>query len=406
MKSQATHRVYYFDNIRYFIILLVIVLHSACAYSKYTVWWPVNDQNSRFFDDLLIFLGVFLMPTLFFIAGYFALPSLQRRDKWSFIKQKAWRLGIPCLIGTILYNPIHFTIWHSSRESSNLGLWDVFLIKLRNALEFNTEIIQSANQFQQYHFWFISLLLSFFIILTLVYRPSAKSPSIVPTTNHDKQPSQKSTLLVVAITGVIVSILSLIVKGYFVKIHINSPWILIANLIQFQVVALVTYIFCFLLGLYAFQKKWFLKGRAPGHYAVWLILSIILWLILKQAMIMLLSGRSLGVGILIFSTRTFLFFSILLCLISFSIKHWNSSSRVNRLLATNSYYIYLIHMVLVVTVQFLVLEWTVPSYIKFLVVVGVSMGLSLAISELAIRRYPKAFVAGLILAFVVLLFLI
>ena len=78
----TANRIGYFDNIRYLMVLLVVVFHSACGYSNNTQWWAVDDANSTFFDYLLSVLGVFLMPTLFFIAGYFALPSLQQKGKW------------------------------------------------------------------------------------------------------------------------------------------------------------------------------------------------------------------------------------------------------------------------------------------------------------------------------------
>ena len=78
-QKTSTDRLFFFDNIRYLTVMLVVVLHSACGYSNYMPHWLVNDANSIFFDYLLVILGVFLMPVLFFIAGYFTLPSLQKR---------------------------------------------------------------------------------------------------------------------------------------------------------------------------------------------------------------------------------------------------------------------------------------------------------------------------------------
>jgi uncharacterized membrane protein YcfT len=64
-QKMSTDRIIFFDNIRYLMVLLVVVLHSACGYSNYTTFWAVNDTNSIIFDYLLGILGVFLMPTLF-----------------------------------------------------------------------------------------------------------------------------------------------------------------------------------------------------------------------------------------------------------------------------------------------------------------------------------------------------
>ena len=70
VQKESLDRLIFFDNIRYLMVLLVVVLHSAGAYSNHTSWWTVNDTNSIFFDYLLGVLDVFLMPTHFFIAGF------------------------------------------------------------------------------------------------------------------------------------------------------------------------------------------------------------------------------------------------------------------------------------------------------------------------------------------------
>ena len=41
-QKMADNRIVHFDNIRYLMVLLVVVLHSACGYSNNTQWWAVN----------------------------------------------------------------------------------------------------------------------------------------------------------------------------------------------------------------------------------------------------------------------------------------------------------------------------------------------------------------------------
>ena len=101
----TTERIVFFDNIRYLIVLLVVIFHAGCAYSHFSTWWTVNDANSLFFDYLLGVLDVFMMPILFFIAGYFALPSLTQTGTWLFIKRKLRRLGIPWLRASFCWFP-------------------------------------------------------------------------------------------------------------------------------------------------------------------------------------------------------------------------------------------------------------------------------------------------------------
>jgi glucan biosynthesis protein C len=43
----------------------------------------------------VLLLDVPIMPILFFLAGYFALRSLQKRGTWLFLKDKLVRIGMP-----------------------------------------------------------------------------------------------------------------------------------------------------------------------------------------------------------------------------------------------------------------------------------------------------------------------
>ena len=159
--SREKERIFFFDNIRYLLVFLVVVFHMTCSYSHYTTWWAVNDDNSVFFDYLMRFLNIFLMPVLFFIAGYFTLPSLDRSGTWLFIKKKFIRLGIPWLIGVILVPPIRIYIYEYSRGVEGISLLGNFVKTIGEAATFRTGLITSYDQFNHAHFWFLTLLFSF-----------------------------------------------------------------------------------------------------------------------------------------------------------------------------------------------------------------------------------------------------
>ena len=77
----TSNRMVFLDNLRAFVVVLVIVLHGSMSYMAYAPsWWYVLDpQNSLLFTMLVLVVDVPIMPIMFFIAGYFALPSLQKR---------------------------------------------------------------------------------------------------------------------------------------------------------------------------------------------------------------------------------------------------------------------------------------------------------------------------------------
>jgi glucan biosynthesis protein C len=89
-------RLIFFDNLRYLMVLLVLVFHSGASYGSIVAFWPYHDPNpTEVVDLLLMILDVFMMSILFFISGYFALPSLQKKGGRRFLGDRFKRLGIP-----------------------------------------------------------------------------------------------------------------------------------------------------------------------------------------------------------------------------------------------------------------------------------------------------------------------
>jgi glucan biosynthesis protein C len=101
------NRLIFFDNLRYLMVLLVLVFHSGASYGSIVAFWPYHDPNpTEVVDLLLMILDVFMMSILFFIAGYFALPSLRKKGGRRFLGDRFKRLGIPWLVVTILVLPV------------------------------------------------------------------------------------------------------------------------------------------------------------------------------------------------------------------------------------------------------------------------------------------------------------
>lgn len=402
----SANRIGFFDTIRYLMVLLVVVLHSACAYSNNTQWWTVNDANSNFFDYLLDVLGVFLMPVLFFIAGYFALPSLQQKGKWLFIKSKLIRLGIPWLLGVILMVPMIKYIHFYSRDYpvSLLSLWGRFIHNIQGGLSLHTGFITSSMQFQHMHFWFISLLFVFFIVFAFLHDGKKRWLPNKPISTKSKIPTTKSILLVLGLVSIVTALTTFLIYGIFHGTQTKDPWITIGSLIQFQASRIILYISCFSMGIYAFSKNWFKNGKTPGYFLIWLILSIGLMVFQGKVLTILMTHFSIGLALSWVLMRTFLVFSILLALISFGIDHWHSPSKISRQLSANSYNIYLLHMIFVVVFQLFLLEWaSVSIFIKFGIVTLTAIFISYLTSQYLIRPFPKISVAGMIALFVLLL---
>ena len=102
-------RLHAFDGLRAAMMLLGLVLHSACNYqdSPADAIWNFRDpQGSSFFGLMILFIHVWRMPIFMFIAGFFSALLVERRGDGSFVSNRLSRLGLPMLIFLPLMVPL------------------------------------------------------------------------------------------------------------------------------------------------------------------------------------------------------------------------------------------------------------------------------------------------------------
>lgn len=406
-QDQDTNRILFLDNLRYLMVLLVVVLHAACSYSNFVPWWSVKEANTHsvFFDVLLLILDVFAMPVLFFIAGYFAISSYQKKGVRSFLKRKLKRLGLPLLLGLPLISPSFAYLYHYTRGSlaDHMSFSDYWLSYIKSAGDFKFGIIDSIDHFSHSHLWFMSLLLFFFLLFALfAYGQKWHAPS--KPRRFTTSTSQRSILAVFAVVGFLSLGSSFIANLIFASPLNPDPWVTIGNLLQFQPVKAGSYALYFCMGIYAYYHKWFISTKIPGHPALWtaagVLLSICLLIILKRVML----NFSPGIFLLYLFVRSFLCITFLGAFITWTVQHWNHPAPIHALFARNSYYIYIIHFLVVVLMQLLLVHWTGGSvFIKFGIISLASIGIGLGISQFALRPYPRLSVIGIYTLFIILL---
>src|ERR1700719_212311 len=101
------------DNLRAFVILLVLSFHSVLAYLQFLpaasypfdsppYQWravPIFDTHRWLgFDLYCAWQDVFLMSLFFFLSGLFVWPSLGRKGMVRFLHGRMLRLGLPFVL--------------------------------------------------------------------------------------------------------------------------------------------------------------------------------------------------------------------------------------------------------------------------------------------------------------------
>ncbi len=101
----APARIVALDRMRTFVIVLVLLHHSVINYT----WFGHGDPMRWLGFDLVVqFNDSFFMAYMFLISGLFVRDSLVRKGWAIFLRDRAWRLGVPFLISVFVLMPIAY----------------------------------------------------------------------------------------------------------------------------------------------------------------------------------------------------------------------------------------------------------------------------------------------------------
>jgi glucan biosynthesis protein C len=402
-------RLNFFDNLRTLFVFGVVFQHAGMAYI-WSDWWPVTDSSSIIVACFVALFDGFLMPSLFYIAGFFAIPSIRGKSISQFLLVKFKRLLVPWLVCILFVCPLLPLIYHYTRDGFTLisSYSNIWLKLMGNAARFDVGIMQPMDQimqndlFYQRYMWFIGLLAAFFVIFSLAYRIKKEwflpaEQSFIPI-----RPIALSTLKIALGVGGITFLGSTCLIGLMFALcpDVSNPesWFTFGNIIQFRVSRIFLHATYFILGILTYKKNWFKKGWLPGHQATWIILFLFVTIGFYVSLFLLrmASGDIEKLyGMIHWFFLNFFTVSALGLCISTACKYWNRPTHLNRALAANSYYLYLSHYVFVFFFQLLFIQFTqVPVILKYTVVSVLALTSASLFSRYLIKPYPKLTIAS------------
>jgi surface polysaccharide O-acyltransferase-like enzyme len=101
----APARIATLDRARSFITLSVLLYHSLLNYT----WFGHGDRMRWLgFDLVVLFNDSYFMAYMFLISGLFVRDSLARNGPAIFLRERAWRIGLPYLVSVFVLMPIAY----------------------------------------------------------------------------------------------------------------------------------------------------------------------------------------------------------------------------------------------------------------------------------------------------------
>ena len=222
------NRIYFLDNLRTFMIFLVVLCHVGGVYESSGVWasfWIVDDPATNNVSGLVfLIMDIFVMPTLFFISGFFAPYSMNNKNGWLFLKAKFKRLLAPWMIAVLTLLPLYKVIFLSSRNLPQEP-W-------------TTYFHWSNGIWSQNWLWFLPMLFLFNVLYLLFSKAKIRIPNL----------SLKGAVLGALLVGFLYSV-SMDMFG--LRGWTKTVWL------DFQNERLLIYFMAFLLGAHCFRRKVF-----------------------------------------------------------------------------------------------------------------------------------------------------
>jgi glucans biosynthesis protein C len=367
----------YIDNLRWTVILLVLSMHAADTYSPLGNWYyvdrrPVSLASLIFFSAWQMYLQSFFMGLLFFLAGFFVPASLGRKGATEFLRDRAFRLGLPVLFYMFILGPIteYFCAhsWTSTEPTSFANEW---IKHIRNG-----EFLQENGPL-----WFCLALLIFSVFYVSLIPVFLRSSENV----EDSLPPDTLKLIGFAIAMALFTFgvrLILPAGVSFLNMHLGD---------------FPQYILLFSGGILAARKHW-LPNLSFSSGIRWL--TIVLPLGFVAWLMVLWKGGVLSGNGPAFSSgwhwqaasmnlwESFTCVAICYGLLVIYARKFNSQGQVAKFLSNNAFSVYVFHPpILILAARALhPLAW--PAIPKFLLLTAIAAVATFTLSAAVFRRIP------------------
>ena len=165
-------RLHYMDSLRAAAMFLGLVLHASVIYSQFTIdFLRTHDEPSMLLRYVIELIHVCRMQLFFLVAGFFSMMVCQKRGVVSYAKNRFLRIFVPFVLCVFLIQPWlagHFLL---DITASSEPVFSQYINYLVNPGYIVREPGFLGNWF--WHFWFMHLLIYFigaFLICQIVIK--------------------------------------------------------------------------------------------------------------------------------------------------------------------------------------------------------------------------------------------
>ena len=376
----APVRIVPLDRMRSFVILLVLLHHSVINYT----WFGHGDPMRWLgFDLVVLFNDSFFMAFMFLISGLFVRDSLARKGWAIFLRDRAWRLGVPFLISIFVLMPIAY--YPSFLRYHLPGTTDF------NLLHFWWHTI-TIGPWPSGPAWFLWVLLALDAMAAALW---AIAPGIIDALGRLVYAARNRPMLAFGVF-VIVSIAS------YLPMHLafgDISWLEWDRFpLPIQTSRILLYPACFFagVGVGAVNLRAGLlaeNGELARRWPVWLAFALVFYLAILVLVYAhhnwvadfdsppLLWRVSYGLAFATYSAA--MAFTVSAIFLRFAESGW----RLLDALRPSAYGVFLLHYIFILWLQYTVYDFSFPAAVKFAIVLSGTLSMSWGLTVM-LRKIP------------------
>jgi glucans biosynthesis protein C len=378
VQTSGASRLFFVDNLRVYLTILVLLHHLMITYAGTGSWYYTEGREDLATGALgawfqgtnqAYFMGLFLLISAYFVPG-----SYDRKGPRQFLKDRLIRLGIPLALYSWVLRPLLIYLDPIQGPGGAMPILD-FLGKYFQ----NTAIIGAGP------LWFIETLLIFSLIYVL-WRLVTPPPTAPTAASRAVGPLPGNTAI--AVFALLLGLAAFVVRLWLPMMWSFGP-------LNLQFPFFVQYVALFIVGLVAYRRNWLLSlPAATGR--LWLAIAVVVVFLFWPLMI---GGGALTDGVTPFLGgwrwqalgyaiwESFVCVSMCIGLVYLFRGRANVQGNLARFLARNAYTAYLIHGPVIVSLAYAARGAMIYPLLKWVLVALVAVPACFLLSSL-IRKLP------------------
>lgn len=230
-KTGSSSRILYFDNMRLFFTVLVILHHVALTYGAHSGWYYYENSDNAFTNLVLSLLmnvnRAWVLGCFFMVSGYFTPGSYDRKGAVRFLKDRIIRIGIPLAVFALLIRPSIVYMMNREALAAQYSFCEnLFLLK---------NVAPGPA-------WFLEVLLIFSIMYSLWRR--LRKPPDAPKNKGMSFPGDRAIVLFI----LVLAAATIVIRIYFPTER---------EIFHLRIGNYTGYVAFFAAGIAAYRNNWF-----------------------------------------------------------------------------------------------------------------------------------------------------